>query len=344
VRIAVVGAGSWGTALAQTIGKHRQHNVVLWARRPAVAEAIASTRHNPDYLTDIVIDAAVEATADLGWALSGASIVILAVPTHGMRDTAIVARDLISPDARLVSAAKGFEERTGSTMTTVLREVFGDGADERIAALSGPNIAIEIAGGLPAATVVAGSDDTAAFVRDALTGPALRVYSTTDCIGVEYGGALKNVVAIAAGVCDGIGAGDNGKAAIITRGIAEMARLGLNAGASMMTFAGLAGLGDCIVTCMSPHSRNRQLGEAIARGATLDEALARIKMVVEGVSVTRVALRLAEQYHVDMPITREVFNTLFEGKSVATALADLMGRDPAEELRGLSSAARDQRS
>lgn len=341
MRIAVVGAGSWGTALAQTIARHGQHGVVLWARRPEVAEAIASTRHNPDYLTGIAVDEAVEATSDLQQALSGASIVILAVPTHGMRDTATAARGVVASTAILVSAAKGFEERTGLTMTAVLREVFGDDAVARIAALSGPNIAIEIASGLPAATVIAGSDDTAAFVRDALTGPALRVYSTTDCIGVEYGGALKNVVAIAAGVCDGIGAGDNGKAAIITRGVAEMARLGLNVGASMMTFAGLAGLGDCIVTCMSPHSRNRQLGEAIARGATLDEALARIRMVVEGVSVTRVALRLAGQYHVDMPITREVFNTLFEGKSVTTALADLMGRDPAEELRGLSSGAHD---
>jgi glycerol-3-phosphate dehydrogenase (NAD(P)+) len=344
VRIAVVGAGSWGTALAQTIAKHGQHDVVLWARRPAVAEAIASTRHNPDYLTDTAIDAAVEATSDLARALSGASIVVLAVPTHGMRDTAAHARDLIAPEARLVSAAKGFEESTSLTMTAVLRDVLGDGAVPRIAALSGPNIAVEIAAGLPAATVVAGGDEAAAFVRDALTGPALRVYSTTDCIGVEYGGALKNVVAIAAGVCDGIGAGDNGKAAIITRGIAEMARLGLNAGASMMTFAGLAGLGDCIVTCMSPHSRNRRLGEAMARGATLDEALAQIKMVVEGVNVTRVALRLAGQYHVDMPITREVFNTLFEGKPVATALADLMGRDPAEELRGLSSARRSEQT
>ena len=340
MRIAILGAGSWGTALAQTIAGHGRHEVSLWARRAEVAEAIAASRHNPAYLTDVAIDPSVHATADLDAACSGAAIVILAVPTHGMRETALLVSAANVPDARLVSAAKGFEEASGMTMTAVLSDVFGDRDAHRIAALSGPNIAVEIVRGLPAATVVAGADETAAFVRDALTGRALRVYSTTDCIGVEYGGALKNVVAIAAGVCDGIGAGDNGKAAIITRGIAEMARLGLHAGASMMTFAGLAGLGDCIVTCMSPHSRNRRLGEAVARGATLPQALAQIRMVVEGVNVTGVALRLAAEHRVDMPITREVFNTLFEGKSVAAALDDLMQRDPAEELRGLSAAAR----
>jgi len=190
---------------------------------------------------------------------------------------------------------------------------------------------------LPAASVVAGGDESAELVRDACTGPAFRVYSTSDCVGVEYAGALKNIIAIAAGACDGMGVGENGKAAILTRGLAEITRLGISAGASPMTFAGLAGLGDCVVTCASPYSRNRQLGEKIARGASLEEALTHIRMVVEGVNATRVAARLAAQRGVDMPITREVHAVLFERKPVREALTDLMRRDPAEELHGLVS-------
>jgi glycerol-3-phosphate dehydrogenase (NAD(P)+) len=336
VRIAVVGAGSWGMALAQTLSRGGESEVLLWARRAEVTAAITQTRHNPTYLTDIALDEDVQVTSDLATAVSGAGIVLLAIPTHGMREIAEAAAAHMAPDAVVVSAAKGFEERTGLTMSAVLCQVLGAGADTRITALSGPNIAIEVARGLPAASVVGGAREAAEQVRDACTRPMFRVYSTTDRIGVEYGGALKNVVAIAAGVCDGIGAGDNGKAAILTRGVAEEARLGVSAGARVMTFAGLAGLGDCVVTCSSPHSRNRRLGEAIARGATLDEALTSIHMVVEGVTAARVAARLARQYGVDMPITREVNAVLFEGKPVADALADLMQRDPAEELRGLA--------
>ena len=336
VRIAIVGAGSWGTALAQTLsGATRE--VALWARRPDLAQAIASSRRNPVYLPEVELDRRVHVTGEIVEALRGAAIAIFAVPTHGMRAVAEQAAPYVTRDMVVVSAAKGFEEPTGRTMTGVLREVLGDASRDRITALSGPNIAVEVAAGLPAATVVAGEDRTAAFVRDACTGRQLRFYSTSDCVGVEYGGALKNVVAIAAGACDGIGAGDNGKAAIITRGIAEMTRLGVAAGAGAMTFAGLTGLGDCVVTCMSPHSRNRRLGEAIAGGMSLEEATARTSMVAEGVNATRVAVRLAREHDVDMPIAAEVHAVLFEGKSVAGALAALMSRDPAEELRGLDA-------
>ena len=324
-------------ALAQTLSRGGESEVVLWARRAEVAAAITQTRHNPTYLTDIALDEDVQVTSDLGSAVNGAGIVVMAIPTHGMREIAEAAAAHMAPDVVVVSAAKGFEERTGLTMSAVLCQVLGAGAETRITALSGPNIAIEVARGLPAASVVGGAREAAEQVRDECTRPMFRVYSTTDRIGVEYGGALKNVVAIAAGVCDGIGAGDNGKAAILTRGVAEEARLGVSAGARVMTFAGLAGLGDCVVTCSSPHSRNRRLGEAIARGATLDEALTSIHMVVEGVNAARVAARLARQYGVDMPITREVNAVLFEGKPVGDALADLMHRDPAEELRGLAA-------
>ncbi len=336
MRIAVIGAGSWGTALAQSLATGTDADVVLWARDPELAEAIGRARRNPRYLSEITLDDRVSVTADARQALAGASIVLLAVPTHGMRAVVTGLAPLLMRDSVLVSAAKGFETSSGMTMSALLCDVLSPAWDSRITALSGPNIAIEVARGLPAATVVGGSSEAAEQVRDACSSTSFRVYSTADRIGVEYGGALKNVLAIAVGACDGIGVGDNGKAAILTRGIAEIARLGVRAGATVMTFAGLAGIGDCVVTCSSPHSRNRQLGEAIARGASLAEAMAQVRMVVEGVNAARVAARLAVIHGVDMPITREVNAVLFEAKPVGAALADLMSRDPAEELRGLA--------
>ena len=335
MRIAIAGAGSWGTALAQTLAlAGGDRTVALWARNESVAASIAATRHNPRYLSEIELDQDIEVTAELGAALADARVVVLAVPTSAMRDVARRLVPWLDDDAVVVSAAKGLEESSGATMSAVLAEILG--ASRRITALSGPNIAVEIARGLPAAGVVAGEASCAALVRDVFAGSRYRAYNTDDVVGVEYAGALKNIIAIAAGVCDGIGTGDNGKAAIVTRGLAEISRLGITAGANALTFAGLAGLGDCIVTCTSPHSRNRRLGEAIARGATLDEAVRSIGMVVEGVNTTRVALRLAEQHGVDMPITQQVHAVLFEGKPVSLAFQDLMRRDPAEELRGMT--------
>lgn len=212
MRIAVVGAGSWGTALAQTLGRGGAHDVTLWARRPEVAKAITTTRHNPGYLSDVSLDHAVRVTADLGVAVGGARIVLLAVPTPGMRTVASEMAPHLSTDTVVVSAAKGFEDTSDKTMSAVLADVLGETARPRITALSGPNIAVEVARGLPAASVVAGEHEAGALVRDACTGPTFRVYSTEDLVGLEYAGALKNIVAIAAGACDGIGAGDNGKA------------------------------------------------------------------------------------------------------------------------------------
>lgn len=336
MRVAIVGAGSWGTALAQTLAlAGGDRHVVLWDRTESVVAAIAATRHNPRYLTDIELDQDIEVTSDLAVALARAGVIVLAVPTSAMRDVARRARGELEADAVVVSAAKGFEEESGATMSEILAGVLG--ASPRITALSGPNIALEIARGLPAAGVVAGEASCAALVRDMFAGSRYRAYSSEDMVGVEYAGALKNIIAIAAGICDGIGTGDNGKAAIVTRGLAEITRLAINAGANGMTFAGLAGLGDCIVTCTSPHSRNRRLGEAIARGATLDDALQAIGMVVEGVKTTRVALRLSEQQGVEMPITQQVHAVLFEGKPVSLAFQELMRRDPAEELHGLQT-------
>ncbi len=338
MRVAVVGAGSWGTALAQSLSA-AGCDVRLWARDPEVAGVLRSSRHHPWALPGIELDERVHVEDQLGLALDGAAVAIMAVPSHGMRDIATAAAPGLA-GVIVVSAAKGFELETGLTMTAVLDEVLaGNGA--AVAALSGPNIAIEVARGLPAATVVATHDGHAAeAMRDGCNGGALRFYSSGDVLGVEYAGALKNVVAIAAGVCDGIGAGDNGKAAVITRGLAEIARLGVRAGAHGMTFAGLAGLGDCIVTCTSPHSRNRGLGEAIGRGADPAAAIAASQMVVEGVNATKAALLLADRYGVDMPITREIHDILFAGKSVADALADLMTRGAGDELRDLAEPAR----
>lgn len=335
MRVAVVGAGSWGTALAQSLSSAGKR-VRLWARDPALATRLATERRHPRALTDITLDSDVEVCAELPDALGAVAIAILAVPSHGMRE--IAARAVADAgDAILVSASKGFEVSTGLTMTGVLLELLGPAGRGRVAALSGPNIAIEVARGFPAATVVAAYEARVAEgIRDACNGGALRFYSSEDVIGVEYAGALKNIVAIAAGVGDGIGIGDNGKAAIITRGLAEIARLGVRAGARGLTFAGLAGLGDCVVTCMSPYSRNRGLGEAIGRGGDPARLIEESTMAIEGVNATRAALFLAARHDVDMPIARQVNAILFEGKSVGAALGDLMNRGAGDELRGLA--------
>ena len=330
--IAVVGAGAWGTALAQVLAAGRSP-VSLWARDPALGRRIDRERRNPAYLPGVPLDPRIRAGADLADALGDAEVVILAVPTHGLRETASQCLPHLAPGCAVVSAAKGFEAATQLRMSEVLADVVGEAGSRRVAAMSGPNIAIEVARGLPAATVVASADPAvAASVRDACNGARLRVYSTADLVGVEYGGALKNVVAIAAGICDGLAAGDNGKAALMTRGLAEMARLGVRAGASPMTFAGLTGLGDLVVTCMSPHSRNRRLGEAIARGQTLAEVSAGMFQVAEGVNATRAASVLAERMGVEMPIVREICAVLFDAKPIADALVDLMSRGARDEL------------
>lgn len=331
--IAIVGAGQWGTALSHALAG-AGHEVALWARDPELAATVARTRVNERYLPELLLHESVRVGGELEEVLAGASVAILAVPTVGLRAIAHRCLPLLDARCAVVSAAKGFEGDTSRRMSEVLCEVLGPGSESRVAVISGPNIAPEIARGLPAATVVASADPhTAARVRDELTGPQLRVYSNDDLIGVEYGGALKNVVAIAAGIADGVGAGDNGKAALITRGIAEMARLGVRAGALALTFAGLTGLGDCVVTCMSPLSRNRRLGEAIGRGMSLREAQARTHMVAEGVTTARVAAGLALRHGVEMPIVSEVCAVLFDDKPIAEALADLMRRGARDELR-----------
>ena len=332
MRIAVVGAGSWGTTLAQVFAL-RGDSVSLWARRPELAEEMNRTRRNPNYVPALVLDRNVAVkTGDLGGVLEGAEIVLLAIPTSGFRDVMMGLSRALQEQIPLVSTAKGFELHSFKTMTEVAIEVMGESWRDRVCVLSGPNIAFEISAGLPAATAVAcAHEPTAQLVRDLLNGHLLRFYSSTDVVGVEYGGAVKNIIAIAAGICDGMLLGDNAKAALMTRGIAEMTRLGLAAGAKAETFAGLAGVGDLVVTCMSSYSRNRTLGEMIGRGMTKEEAEAKTPMVAEGINATQAARELSERMEVSMPITLEVNRVLFEGKSPDDAIADLMGRDPKDE-------------
>lgn len=331
-RIAVVGAGSWGTSLSQALALGGRE-VRLWARDPALATRIDRDRVNPAYLPGVPLSRAICVTTDIAEALDGASVAILAVPTHGMAATAAMCASALDDRCAVVSAAKGLDATTGLTMTEVIVETLGESVAARVAALSGPNIAMEIARGLLAATVVGCADaDVRADVRDALLTARLRVYGNADILGVQIGGALKNVVAIAAGICDGLGAGDNGKAAIMTRGIAEMTRVGIAAGASPLTFAGLSGVGDCAVTCMSPLSRNRRLGEAIGRGASLEEARAGMFQVAEGINAARATRDLGRRLGVETPIADAVSAILFEGVPVIDAIAELMQRDARDEL------------
>jgi glycerol-3-phosphate dehydrogenase (NAD(P)+) len=298
-------------------------------------------RYNPRYLSDTEFPKNVFFTADLADAVYNVPIVIMAVPAKAMATTARALSGVLRTQSRkgaegplLLSAAKGLDPQTGRLMSQVLTETLGDRA--AVGALSGPNIAAEVALGLPTATVIACADGRRAEeAQRRISGSRLRAYTNDDVVGVEVGGAMKNVVAIAAGIADGMEAGDNAKAALMTRGLAEMTRLGVAMGARARTFSGLTGLGDLIVTCSSPHSRNRQLGMGIGKGRTLDEIQASMTMVAEGVNTTREALRLSRQLDVELPIAEAVAAILFDGADVMTTAAMLMTRTGRGEMEGL---------
>ena len=324
--MAVVGAGSWGTALSLILGK-AGWQVRLWARRSEIASAIQRERRNPDYLSEYELPSAVEATADLRDAVAGARMVILAVPSDGMREICVELADCLQEDQGIVSAAKGLEHETGRRLSEVIEGILGQGRGERIAVLSGPNLAPEVAAGVATASVAACADGGfAAEAQAALSTPKFRVYTNRDVLGVELGGALKNIIAIGAGASDGLGFGDNTKAALMTRGLAEMTRLGVALGAKADTFRGLSGMGDLVATCASRKSRNYRLGFEVARGKKLAEVLAEMNQVAEGVETTRAAQALAARANVEMPITAAVHTVLFEGASAAEAVRVLMER------------------
>ena len=326
VNVAIMGAGSWGTTLAKVFAD-AGNTVTLWARRAELAEQIHATRANPDYLPDIRLPESVVATHDAQRALDSAAVVVFAVPSQTMRDNLEAWTPLLPSDATLVSISKGVETDTHLRMSEVIAEITG-AETGRIAVLSGPNLAREIAEEQPAATVIACADENRAkLVQAAVATPYLRPYTNTDVVGVELGGACKNVIALACGVATGLGFGENTLATIITRGLAEISRLGHALGADQRTFAGLAGLGDLVATCSSPLSRNRSFGVRLGEGGTLEEAKkATHGQVAEGVISSNSIHQLAAASKVEMPITQAVYAVCHRGLDVRDMIAALMGR------------------
>lgn len=324
-RVAIIGAGSWGTALALAAARN-QHHVVLWAREPEVANAINQAHRNPLYLSDFDLES-IRATANIEEAIDAADFALLVVPSHAMRE--IISRLLPSLNNKvvLVSAAKGVENSTLMRMEEVVADVLRERFEPRYVALSGPSFAREVAEGDPTAIVAASRDREASeLVQLSLSSNVFRVYTNTDVVGTELGGAVKNVVAIAAGVVRGLGFGTNAVAAIITRGLAEMTRLALAEGARVETMAGLAGLGDLVLTCTGELSRNRHVGVELGRGRTLEEILGGMREVAEGVKTTRSIFELGRRLEIEMPITASIHALLYEDKPALDAANELMGR------------------
>jgi glycerol-3-phosphate dehydrogenase (NAD(P)+) len=334
-KLVIIGSGSWGTTLAVLFARLGL-NVTLWARTRDEAAALNARRENVDFLPGIPFPLTLNVTHEREEAARCASIILVVVPSQTVRSNIRLWHPFIQQDTILVSAAKGIEAGSLLRMSEILQAELPQLAPERIAVLSGPNIAREIAAGLPASTVVAAaSEQTACNVQEALMSPAFRIYTHTDVCGVELAGSLKNIYGIAAGVADGYHVGENAKAALLTRALAEMTRLGAALGANPLTFAGLAGMGDLLCTCASHHSRNRMVGERLAQGQKLDAILSGMKMVAEGINSTRAARDLARSHQVEMPLVEQVFAVLFEDKSPRQAIADLMGRGAKAEFYGL---------
>ena len=333
-RIGVLGAGSWGTALALSL-ELNGHHVTLWEFRPDAARKLAAGRENTEFLPGPRIPETISITDNLEQACRGMDIIVFAVPSHVVRSVAEkVEKITLRKDVILVNVAKGIENKTFMRMSEVLLQTIPAMGPENVVTLSGPSHAEEVSRKIPTAIVAASSvNQSAELIQRTFMNQFLRVYTNDDLIGVELGGALKNVIAIAAGICDGAGFGDNTKAALQPRGLAEMARLGVAMGGKAITFAGLSGMGDLIVTCMSRHSRNRHVGDQIGQGKKLQTVLDEMVMVAEGVKTTRSAWELSRRQKVEMPITEKVYEMLFEDKDAKEALAELMGRDPkAEDL------------
>lgn len=329
-KIAVMGSGSWGTAFSLVLAD-AGNDIVLWGRRPELADAINATHQNPDYLPGIELPESIRATTDSGEALSGADVVVFAVPSQMLRENLQTWGTTIETQSILVSLMKGIELGSKKRMSEVIAEVTGASAD-RIAVLSGPNLAKEIAKREPAASVIASSDENTAQLLQKLshTG-SFRPYTNTDVVGCELAGATKNIIALAVGVCDGLGFGDNTKASVITRGLAETARLGKAMGADERTFSGLAGMGDLVATCSSPLSRNRTFGEQMGRGLSVAEIAAATRQVAEGVKSVKPLAELAHQHEIDMPIVDAVHALIDEKVSAKEMVKALITRTAKSE-------------
>ncbi|MDQ6695904.1 MAG: NAD(P)H-dependent glycerol-3-phosphate dehydrogenase [Actinomycetota bacterium] len=332
IKVAVIGAGSWGTTVAALAA----HNAptMLWARRAELAEQIDTEHRNGDYLADYELPKDLRATADLEQAVRQADVLVMGVPSQGFRGALEDVQPYLRPWVPVVSLAKGLELGSKLRMSQIIEEVL---PGHPVGVLTGPNLAKEILAGHGAASVIAMDDDNVAkALQGIFATDVFRVYTNEDVVGCELGGVLKNVVAIASGMADGLGAGDNTRAAVITRGLAELSRLGIAMGGDPITFSGLAGMGDLVATCVSRQSRNRHVGEQLGQGQTIDEIIAAMHMVAEGVKTSKVVMELAEEHSVDMPIAWEVRAVCHEGRTAAEAYAGLLKREIGREMHGLT--------
>ncbi|MCL4586042.1 NAD(P)H-dependent glycerol-3-phosphate dehydrogenase [Fusobacterium animalis] len=331
-KISVIGSGGWGIALTILLHKNG-HNLTIWSFDKKEAEELKKTRQNKTKLPNILLPEDVKVTDDLREAVDDKDILILAVPSKAIRSVSKSLKNIIKDNQIIVNVAKGLEEDTLKTMTDIIEEELKD-KNPKVAVLSGPSHAEEVGRGIPTTCVVsAHNKELTLYLQNIFMNPSFRVYTSPDMLGVEIGGALKNVIALAAGIADGLNYGDNTKAALITRGIKEISSLGVAIGGEQSTFYGLTGLGDLIVTCASMHSRNRRAGILLGQGKTLDEAIKEVNMVVEGVYSAKSALMAAKKYNVEIPIIEQVNAVLFENKNAAEAVNELMIRDKKLEIQ-----------
>ena len=331
--ISIVGAGSWGTAIAMLLA-NKGYNVKLWVRDEELIGKIKSTRENSEYLPGAILPESIIVSSDMEYCCKGSEAVVIAAPSHAMRDICSRMRDFTLKGQVIVSLTKGIENDTLLRMSQVINEFM---PENEVAVVSGPSHAEEVSKGIPTAVVASSKKRIVAeYIQDIFMTPLFRVYTNPDIVGVELGGALKNIIALGAGIIDGLGLGDNTKAAIMTRGIVEMARLGECLGASRNTFAGLSGIGDLIVTCTSMHSRNRRAGIAIGQGKSLEEVLGGTRMVVEGVRTTKSAYQLAKKQSIEMPITQEIYHLLFDKADIRDSVMNLTTRTKTHEIEGIA--------
>ncbi len=335
-KIAVIGAGSWGTALALLLSE-KGFQVFLWAHRAEHVVALKKNKENTSYLPGFFLNERILPTSSLEEAVKNCSVILMVVPSHVYRDVFVNLLPFLNINAHIVSATKGIENNTLLTMTQIMEDVLAkkrpSGFVSKLGVLSGPSFAREVAAGIPTAVTVSSKrEETAKLLQGVLFTERFRVYAGTDVLGLELGGALKNIIAIAAGICDGLGYGTNTRAALITRGLAEITRLGVTMGANPLTFSGLGGLGDLVLTCTGDLSRNRMVGLKLGQGMGLAAILEEMEMVAEGVKTTKSARALAQKHKVEMPILEQVYRVLYEDKPCAEAVQTLLSRDQKEEL------------
>jgi glycerol-3-phosphate dehydrogenase (NAD(P)+) len=328
-KICVLGAGSWGSALALVLAK-KGYEVSMWTLNEEQANKINKTRENIEYLPGVLFPNNIAVTTDLEETVVNSKIIVLAVPSQAIRSVSKQIKPFVKDEQILVDVAKGLEKGSGLRLSQVCEQEL---PKNPYVTLSGPSHAEEVAKDIPTTVVVASQDlEIAQIVQDVFMSPKFRVYTNPDIVGVELGGALKNIIAFGAGICDGLGYGDNAKAALMTRGISEIGRLGAAMGANLSTFAGLSGIGDLIVTCTSMHSRNRRAGILIGQGKNLEETLEEVKMVVEGITATEVAYEVAKELNIDMPITNAIYSVLHNGSNPNEVVIELMMRNKTHEM------------